>query len=168
MTEADINLARVLAEHKLRRRSFLDKLILTPAAISSTGLLANVMTAGKAWGQAVPPTTVVTLPTTTQVTAPTTTLVTFPTTTLVTFPTTTLVTQPITPTVTTLVTFPPTTIFTLPVTDPVPNTVPEPSSAVLVLTGIAAAIAMTTRYRAAAERQVVADLDHDIADRPSE
>jgi hypothetical protein len=164
MAELDMNLERVLAEHKLRRRSFLNKMVLAPAAISSTGLLANVMAVGRAWG--------VTVPVTTIGTQPVTTLVTVPTTTVVTFPATTVLTQPVTLPATTLftvpVTFPPATDFTLPVSLPISNTVPEPATAVLVCTGIAAAIAMTARYRAAAEGQAAAELDREIADRPGE
>ena len=151
MAELDMNLERVLSEHKFRRRSFLAKMVLAPAAISSTGLLVNVMAVGKAWGQ----------------TAPVTTIVTFPVTTIVTFPVTTLVTQPVTFPVTTLFTFP-ITEFTLPVSDPVSNAVPEPSSALLVTTGIAAAIAISARYRAAAERRPVAAIDLESPDRLGE
>ena len=159
MAELDMNLERVLSEHKFRRRSFLAKMVLAPAAISSTGLLVNVMAVGKAWGQTAPVTTIVTFPVTT--------IVTFPVTTIVTFPVTTLVTQPVTFPVTTLFTFP-ITEFTLPVSDPVSNAVPEPSSALLVTTGIAAAIAISARYRAAAERRPVAAIDLESPDRLGE
>ena len=164
MTELDMKLDQVLSEHKSRRRSFLAKMVLAPAALSSTGLLVNMMAVGKAW--AVPITTQVTFPATTVV-------VTFPVTTLFTqpIPVTTLFTQPVP--VTTLftqpVTFPFTTLFTLPVsfsttnfTVPVSNpaqAVPEPSSAFLISAGIAAAIAISARYRSAAETRQVAAVE---------
>ena len=172
MTELDMELDRVLSEHKSRRRVFLAKMVLAPAALSSTGLLVNMMAVGKAW--AVPITTQVTFPATTVVTFPVTTLFTqpVPVTTLFTqpVPVTTLFTQPVTLPFTTLFTLPisfSTTNFTVPVSNPT-QAVPEPSSALLVSAGIVAAIAISSRYRAAAETRQVAAVDLESPDQLGE
>lgn len=138
------DLVGILNEHRLRRRAFLNKAMLAPTVATSTGLLAGLVSAGAAWGQVNVTVTTVFTPVTV------TTLFTSPTTTLVTFPVTTLLTVP--PTTTFIFTTEPPITDTMPITGPTdPHTVAEPPTLVLVATGIAAALALNARYRAAVE-----------------